>query len=273
MAESVTIPAERVTISASVGRGGKNNPEDVAKVVEDHQPLIGDTACAGGTSCLLLVVERFPDTNTTAVSDGVDAAVAALRPGLTGMEIDSSVYRPAAFVEATWENLEVFLGIGTLLLLLVLVGLIPIVGADVDANGRPIPLGNETPDFQMSWNNTLNLSAFEFGFLFDWKKGGEVINLGALITDFGGTTEIPKNITPELWRQRMGNVDCIGCHQLGQLSTRTIPSAFATDSLEKAWMRRVQSGQAGQLMIGQLSGLGLLSFTCGLQRQMLCFGM
>src|SRR5947207_5096805 len=31
--------------------------------------------------------------------------------------------------------------------------------------------------------------------------------------DFGGSTEIPKNITRETWRQRMGNVDCIGCHQ------------------------------------------------------------
>src|SRR5262249_50662532 len=30
--------------------------------------------------------------------------------------------------------------------------------------------------------------------------------------DFGGSTDIPKNITRELWRQRMGNVDCIGCH-------------------------------------------------------------
>jgi hypothetical protein len=42
--------------------------------------------------------------------------------------------------------------------------------------------------------------------------------------DFGGSTEIPKNITRETWRQRMGNVDCIGCHQLGQESTRTIPA-------------------------------------------------
>src|SRR5947209_15438660 len=34
--------------------------------------------------------------------------------------------------------------------------------------------------------------------------------------DFGGSGEIPKDITRELWRMRMGNVDCIGCHQLGQ---------------------------------------------------------
>src|SRR3954452_6895288 len=33
--------------------------------------------------------------------------------------------------------------------------------------------------------------------------------------DFGGSSDIPKDITRDLWRQRMGNVDCVGCHQLG----------------------------------------------------------
>ena len=59
----------------------------------------------------------------------------------------------------------------------------------------------------------------------------------------------------------MKNNGCIGCHQLGQQSTRTIPAAFGTfASSEKAWMRRVQSGQSGQQMIGQLNELGALSF-------------
>jgi hypothetical protein len=43
--------------------------------------------------------------------------------------------------------------------------------------------------------------------------------------DFGGSTDIPKDITQDIWRQRMNNVDCIGCHQLGQESTRTVPAA------------------------------------------------
>jgi len=34
--------------------------------------------------------------------------------------------------------------------------------------------------------------------------------------DFGGSTDIPKDITQDIWRLRMNNVDCIGCHQLGQ---------------------------------------------------------
>ncbi|HEU5324046.1 MAG TPA: carboxypeptidase-like regulatory domain-containing protein, partial [Methylomirabilota bacterium] len=58
--------------------------------------------------------------------------------------------------------------------------------------------------------------------------------------DFGGTTEIPKNITRELWRVRMNNTDCIGCHQLGQESTRTIPAALGEfKSGAEAWARRI----------------------------------
>ena len=44
--------------------------------------------------------------------------------------------------------------------------------------------------------------------------------------DFGGSTAIPKNITRENWLRQMNNVDCIGCHQLGQEATRTIPAAL-----------------------------------------------
>ena len=47
-------------------------------------------------------------------------------------------------------------------------------------------------------------------------------------TDFGGSTDIPKNITQDNWLRQMNNVDCIGCHQLGQEATRTIPAHLGT---------------------------------------------
>jgi hypothetical protein len=74
-------------------------------------------------------------------------------------------------------------------------------------------------------------------------------------SDFGGTTEIPKNITQDIWRQRMSNVDCVGCHQLGQESTRTIPAQLGQfNSHAEAWMRRAASGQAGEMMTNRLAG-------------------
>jgi len=52
----------------------------------------------------------------------------------------------------------------------------------------------------------------------------------------------------------MKNMGCVGCHQLGQQSTRTIPEFFGEfETHEQAWMRRVLSGQAGQGMFSQLS--------------------
>jgi hypothetical protein len=72
--------------------------------------------------------------------------------------------------------------------------------------------------------------------------------------DFGGSTNIPKEVTQELWRRRMNNTDCIGCHQLGQLSTRTIPAALGEfKSGEEAWARRVASGHTGAFMIDRLA--------------------
>jgi len=49
------------------------------------------------------------------------------------------------------------------------------------------------------------------------------------------------------WVKNMG---CVGCHQLGNEATRTIPPALADiESSEEAWIRRISSGQAGNSMI------------------------
>ena len=74
-------------------------------------------------------------------------------------------------------------------------------------------------------------------------------------SDFGGSTDIPKNITRDIWRQRMNNVDCIGCHQIGQQATRTIPAQFGHfKSGEGAWMRRIAAGQSGEMMTNRIAG-------------------
>ncbi len=79
--------------------------------------------------------------------------------------------------------------------------------------------------------------------------------------EFGGKSSIPAKLTQSDWLNSMKNNGCVGCHQLGQLSTRTIPASLGTfASHEQAWMRRVQSGQSGQQMLGQLSALGATSF-------------
>ena len=74
-------------------------------------------------------------------------------------------------------------------------------------------------------------------------------------SDFGGSTDIPKNITRDRWLKQMNNVDCIGCHQIGQEATRTIPAQFGHfDSGADAWVRRLQAGQAGSAMTNRIAG-------------------
>jgi hypothetical protein len=72
--------------------------------------------------------------------------------------------------------------------------------------------------------------------------------------DFGGKGRIPAVITEREWMSSMKNIGCVGCHQLGQESTRTLPAAFSHMSSEEAWTRRLMSGQSGQAMIGQAGG-------------------
>ena len=78
---------------------------DVTNVVEDSQPLIGDAILKNGPG-LMLVIEKFPGVNTREVTRAVEAALAELAPGMKGIEVDTSIYRPAGFIERATKNLS-----------------------------------------------------------------------------------------------------------------------------------------------------------------------
>jgi CzcA family heavy metal efflux pump len=92
---------------------------DVADVEINHQPLIGDAVINDGEG-LLLIVEKFPWANTLEVTHGVEEALAALAPGMPGVEIDSAIFRPATFIEDAIGNLSTALLLGCLLVVAVL---------------------------------------------------------------------------------------------------------------------------------------------------------
>ena len=93
--------------------------KDVAEVVIDHQPMIGDGIINDDIG-LLLIVEKFPWGNTLQVTQGVEAALDAMAPGLPDIEIDSKIFRPATFIELSIDNLSEALLIASLLVILVL---------------------------------------------------------------------------------------------------------------------------------------------------------
>ena len=76
-------------------------------------------------------------------------------------------------------------------------------------------------------------------------------------------SELPAKVLPGGLDQYLGlikNQACVGCHQLGNLATRTFPQGMGTfaDSKE-AWLHRIQSGQAGGDMMRWTAGrMGLV---------------
>ena len=95
---------------------------DVAQVVEDHQPLIGDGQIQDKPA-LLLVVEKAPGADTLQVTTEIEEALEALKPGLSGVTIDTTVYRPATYIESGINNVAIALLAG-LVLVVVLLGLL-----------------------------------------------------------------------------------------------------------------------------------------------------
>ena len=92
---------------------------DVADVVEGFQPPIGDGVINGGPG-LLLIVEKQPEGNTLQVTREVEAALAALKPALTGVDVDPTIFRPATFIEMSLANLNRALLIGCVFVVIVL---------------------------------------------------------------------------------------------------------------------------------------------------------
>jgi Cu/Ag efflux pump CusA len=104
------------------GTNGRLQLSDVATITVNHQPLIGDAVVNGGHG-LMLVVEKFPGASTLAVSEAVEDALEDLRPGLTGVQTSTSLFRPADYLEQALDNLWLTFGLGLLLLLLLLAAL------------------------------------------------------------------------------------------------------------------------------------------------------
>jgi CzcA family heavy metal efflux pump len=78
---------------------------DVADLVYGPQGMVGDAVINDGPG-LMLIVEKFPWGNTLAVTRGVEEALERMKPGLPGVEIDTTIFRPATFVEDSIGNLS-----------------------------------------------------------------------------------------------------------------------------------------------------------------------
>ena len=87
---------------------------DLATIVEGHPPLIGDAFTNDGPG-LLLVIEKFPEANTLEVTRNLETAFEELQVGLTGIELDTNVYRTANYIDSAIDNIALAALIGVVL--------------------------------------------------------------------------------------------------------------------------------------------------------------
>ena len=92
---------------------------DVADVVENFAAPIGDAVIDDGPG-LLLIVEKQPWGNTLDVTRNVEKALEAMKPALAGMKVDSTIFRPATFIERALTNLSHAMLIGCGLVIVIL---------------------------------------------------------------------------------------------------------------------------------------------------------
>ncbi len=115
----ITTANDLASVSVEDTEGKNVRLGQVADVVEDHQPLIGDAVLDNGPG-LMLVIEKFPEANTREVTRAVEDALEQMKPGLSGIQIDTTVYRPATFLQTALHNLGWWALIGVLLVLALL---------------------------------------------------------------------------------------------------------------------------------------------------------
>jgi CzcA family heavy metal efflux pump len=112
-------PDELAEVVVKIEDGKPVLLKDVANVVIGHQPMIGDGIINDGPG-ILMIVEKFPWGNTLDVTRGVEEAIDAMRPGLKDVDIDTTIFRPATFIEMSIDNLTGALIVGCVLLVMVL---------------------------------------------------------------------------------------------------------------------------------------------------------
>ena len=92
---------------------------DVARVTESYAAPIGNAIIDDGPG-LMLIVEKQPTGNTLQLTRDVEKAIDQLRPGAQGVKIDTTIFRPATFIEKSIDNLTHALMIGCVLVAIVL---------------------------------------------------------------------------------------------------------------------------------------------------------
>jgi CzcA family heavy metal efflux pump len=115
----ITTPEDLARTVVEFRNGAPIRLGDVAEVKVGHPPLIGDAVINDGDG-ILLIVEKQPWGNTLDVTTGVEKVLEEMKPALLGVIIDSTIFRPATFIQLSIDHLTEALWLGCLLVVVVL---------------------------------------------------------------------------------------------------------------------------------------------------------
>ncbi|MBL9184045.1 MAG: efflux RND transporter permease subunit [Verrucomicrobiaceae bacterium] len=115
----ITTPEDLARTVVEFRNGAPIRLGDVAEVKIGHPAPIGDAVINDGDG-ILLIVEKQPWGNTLDVTTGVEKVLEELKPALPGITIDSTIFRPATFIQLSIDHLTEALWLGCLLVVVVL---------------------------------------------------------------------------------------------------------------------------------------------------------
>jgi CzcA family heavy metal efflux pump len=115
----ITTPDDLARTVIEFRNGAPIRLGDVAEVKIGNPPLIGDAVINDGDG-ILLIVEKQPWGNTLDVTTGVEKVLEDMKPALPGVVVDSTIFRPATFIQLSIDHLTEALWLGCLLVVVVL---------------------------------------------------------------------------------------------------------------------------------------------------------
>jgi len=116
-------PADLGQIPVAGSVGSQVLLSQLATVVVGHQPLIGQ-GLVDGRQGLVLIIQKLPGANVTAVTAGIRQALGQLRPALAGVTVDTSLFQPASYLASATGSVRLALIIAGILAILALAALV-----------------------------------------------------------------------------------------------------------------------------------------------------
>ena len=92
---------------------------DLGVVKQDSMQLWGEGVINDGDG-LMLIVQKYRGANTKEVTDDVEETMREMTPGLPAITYDTTIFRPATFIEESINNLATALLLGVLLVIVII---------------------------------------------------------------------------------------------------------------------------------------------------------